>query len=220
MIAPGLKQTVAPAAEPVTLADAKNWLRVDVTDDDSLITSMITEAREYVENHTGLALITQTWLYTLDIFPPLDTSYMLIRQPRAWLPQTRQFLGSGGGVIRLPKPPLQSISSLKYLATDGTLTTLANTEYQIDTSKTPGRLAPAYGKVWPVTRFNPAAVQVTFVAGFGASGSYVPGIFKRAIFMLLANWYENRGDMQGRVMQVQNSVNALLDQGWYGEQIA
>jgi uncharacterized phiE125 gp8 family phage protein len=221
MKAPGLRLDTggAPASEPVTLTEAKAWLRVDVTDDDQLITDLVKDAREYVENHTGMALITQSWLLTLDTFPPLDMSYMLVRQPRAWLPQTRQFQGSGGGVIRLPKPPLQAVNSVKYLATDGTLTTLDPSGYQVDTTTFPGRLAPAYGQVWPVTRFNPAAVTVGFTCGFGSTTDTVPGIFKRAIRLLICNWYENRGDGQTKTYDVENAVNDLLAQGWYGEHV-
>src|SRR5579884_3989819 len=115
MKAPGLQLVKGPQIEPVTRAQAKAWLRIDVDDDDLLIDELIADAREFVEDHCAVALITQQWLYTMDFFPPLDMSYMLIRQPRAWLPQTRQFQGSGGGVIRMPKPPLQSVQSILYL---------------------------------------------------------------------------------------------------------
>jgi len=220
MKAPGLRLTTPPSVEPLTLPEAKSWLRVDVADDDTLITDLIKDAREFVENHTAMALLTQTWLYTMDYFPPLDMSYMLIRQPRAWLPQTRQFQGSGGGVIRLPLPPLQSVVAVRYADPDtGALLTADPSTWQVDTTSFPGRLAPAYGQVWPVTRFQPAAVQVTFTAGWGDTGDAVPGIYKRAVRMLVACWYENRGDNQARVQAVENGVRSLLMQGWYGEQV-
>lgn len=43
--------------EPVTLADAKAWANVDHADDDALITSMITGARQDIENATNLFLV-------------------------------------------------------------------------------------------------------------------------------------------------------------------
>jgi len=39
----------------VTLEEAKNWLRVDFSDDDALITTLINAAEEYLENTTGTA---------------------------------------------------------------------------------------------------------------------------------------------------------------------
>ena len=53
--------TVPPAGEPLTLAEAKPHLRVDLNDDDALITALISAAREQVEFLTGQRLITQTW---------------------------------------------------------------------------------------------------------------------------------------------------------------
>ena len=58
-----------PAVEPVTLADAKAHLKVDTTDDDALITALITAARARAEWHTGRALITQSWTLWLDAWP-------------------------------------------------------------------------------------------------------------------------------------------------------
>src|SRR5688500_5745800 len=65
----GLTQVTPPAIEPMALDDAKKYLRVDTADDDVLIKTLITAAREWVERYTGQALITQTWDYWLDHFP-------------------------------------------------------------------------------------------------------------------------------------------------------
>jgi len=62
------KLVTAPAFEPVSLADAKAQCRVDVADDDALISGLVTAARQYVESETGMALITQTWDVFADEF--------------------------------------------------------------------------------------------------------------------------------------------------------
>lgn len=63
-----LKLITPPASEPVTLQEAKNHLRVDVSDDDSLISTLITVARQKAEEFTRRSLITQTWELSLDGF--------------------------------------------------------------------------------------------------------------------------------------------------------
>ena len=65
----GLVIATAPAAEPISTADAKLHLRVDITDDNDLIDALVKVAREHVEIITRRALITQTWDYYLDDFP-------------------------------------------------------------------------------------------------------------------------------------------------------
>ena len=54
-------QLTPPAAEPLTLAEAKLHLRVDadITDDDSLITALIVTARQQAEHRTGRSLVSQ-----------------------------------------------------------------------------------------------------------------------------------------------------------------
>lgn len=184
----GLVQTVAPASEPVTLAEAKAWLRLEIPDDDDLVAALITAAREYAETVTGRALVSQTWRLTLDAFP-----------------------ADGGGII-LPLPPLQSVSSVVYVDGNGDSQTLATTEYAVDTQRQPGWIVPAYGKIWPVTRGQANAVQITFVAGYGTA-SAVPVAIKTAIKLLLANWYENR-EMVG---QGSPGADALLAAFWAGD---
>jgi len=63
----GLKQTVAPALEPVSLTEAKLHLRIDTTAEDVLISSLIKAARQYCENYQRRAYITQTWELWLDV---------------------------------------------------------------------------------------------------------------------------------------------------------
>ena len=51
------------ALEPISLAQAKNHLRVDGGDEDELISSLITAARMMVEAHTDRALLDQIWIF-------------------------------------------------------------------------------------------------------------------------------------------------------------
>ena len=64
-----LFRTVAPAAEPVTLAEAKAYLRLQHDSEDALLAGLVRAAREEVERATGIALIDQHWRMTLDDWP-------------------------------------------------------------------------------------------------------------------------------------------------------
>ncbi len=179
----GLSQTVAPTIEPVTLAEAKGHLRVDIADDDALITSLITAAREKCEHYTQRQLLQATYLYTY-----LPSYY--------W-----------DGVILLPKPPLVSVGSVKAVDSAGSTTTLtANTDYRVYTAEIPGKIQfiniPSYDE----TRFD--ALQVTFTAGHGTVTSQVPYGIKTAMLWLIDAWYRNREEINA---PVNSSVERLLD---------
>lgn len=50
----------APTTEPITLAEAKNYLKQDFTGDDAIITAMIVTARQYVEEYTQRSYAAKT----------------------------------------------------------------------------------------------------------------------------------------------------------------
>lgn len=157
----------APAAEPVDLATAKAHLRVDIPDDDALITSLIATARQHAEAITRRALITQTWDLVLDAWPDDDR-------------------------IDIPLPPLQSVTSITYKDSAGAAYTVPATDYIVDTVSSPGRVVLGYGKTWPSTALYPAgAITVRFTAGYG-DATAVPEAIKAAIKLLVAHFYENR----------------------------
>lgn len=162
-----LKRTVDPTIEPVTLAEAKSHLRVEIADDDTLIGNLIQAAREYIEDVTGRALITQTWRLSLSAWPSSD-------------------------IIKLPRPPLVS-ATVAYTDSAGTATTWAATNYDVDTESEPGLIRLAYGITWPTATLKPTnPIQITYVAGYGATAASVPEYARQAILMLLAHWHENR----------------------------
>ena len=160
-------QLTPPAAEPLTLAEAKLHLRVDadITDDDSLISALIVTARQQAEHRTGRALVTQQWRYSVDAFP--------------------------ADSLELPMPKLQSVQAVTYLDNNGVRQTLANTEYDVITDELVGSLIPAYGKSWPSCREHPGSVRVDYTCGFGAAAD-VPQSIKAWMLLAVAAWYENR----------------------------
>jgi uncharacterized phiE125 gp8 family phage protein len=135
---------------------------------------LITAARERAELVTQRALLTQTWDLLLDGFPE-------------------------DGYIEIPKPPLVSVTYVKYTDTGGTLRTLtANTDYLVQAPAGPrcarGRVALPFAGIWPVTLDQMGAVVVRFVCG-NASAALVPGLIKAAMLMDLANLYGDREDV-------------------------
>lgn len=175
----------APTAEPVTLAEAKAHLRVDNSDSDTLITALIVAARERAETETRRALITQTWDLYRDAFP----SWELI----------------------VPKPLLQTVTSITYTDSNGVTQTLATDQYLVDSNSEPGRITPAYGLVWPSTRWQTNAVKVRFVAGY-ADAAAVPQSIKSWMLLAIGSMFENReSELTGSISKQLEFVCGLLD---------
>lgn len=178
--------SVAPAGEPLTLAEAKKHLKVEtaMTDDDLMITALIVAARGQAERVTQRQLITATWKAKYDRFP------------RDWRTP-----------LTIPMPPLISVASVKYLDTDGVEQTWASSEYVVDAPAGPyaieGRLYPGWNKEYPETCDRADALTITFDAGYGAAGA-VPQPIKQAMYLMIGHWYENR-----EAVNVGNIVNEL-----------
>ena len=157
-------RTVDPAIEPVTLAEVKEHLRIyDNTDSDVQITALIKQGREYVERVTGRALITQTWEMKLDGF---KTS------------------------LKIPHPPLQSITDVKYQDASDAEQTLAASNYTVDTDSEPARFVQSATGTFPSTYDDLNAVTITYVAGYGATRDTVPEMFKQAIKLYVEKLYD------------------------------
>ena len=161
------KVSVEPTVEPVTSTEAKLHLRVDHSNDDTLITILIKAAREIVEKHTNRSLINQTRIIKLDNFP--------------W-----------GDTLRLTDGPVSSLSSIKYDAADdeNSDTTLSSSLYWTDLDSDIPRVVVKDS--WPSTYDKPNAVRITYIAGYGTSGSNVPQPLKQAMLLILGHLYENR----------------------------
>lgn len=169
----------APAAEPVTATEAKAQCRVTHSSDDTYFTHLIAAARTRCEVATGRALINQTWELRLDEWPYL--SHMPVCDRNA---------------IFITKPPVSSITSVKYLDTDGDEQTMvANTDYVVSLGDPITRIVPAEGTSWPSLQADtPDAIRVRFVTGYGAASTAVPSDLRSGILMLIEHFYRNRGD--------------------------
>lgn len=192
-----LFQHTPPAGEVLDLAAVKAFLRVDATADDALIGALIIAARQRAEGPagiTGRALMTQTWDWSFDLFPVCGTGRL------GTVPLDL--------ALKVPLPPLQSVSSITYVDCDGDLQTLDPSKYAVDIASQPGRISPAYGEVWPVTRRQMNAVSVRFVAGYSNAGA-VPGLIGQAMLLLIGAWYENRDALS---LDVPPAVADLLSQ--------
>jgi uncharacterized phiE125 gp8 family phage protein len=155
--------TVAVAACEFGVSIVKN---APTSAEDTLISSLITTAREHVENVLRRALITQTWEMWLDYFPEGD--------------------------LEIPLPPLASITSIKYYDTANAEATFAAANYFVDTKSNPGRVVLSYGTAWPSVSLRQInGVCITFVAGYGAAAA-IPQAIKQAMLLLIAYWYDQR----------------------------
>ena len=175
----------APAVEPVTLVEVKRQRNVTGTDYDAELTRLIAAARQYVENYTGRALITQTWDLFLDEFPKR---------------------------IEMPFAPLQSVTTLKYTDTAGAQQTLSSALYTVSANAEPGYIVPAYNESWPDIRYEPDAVEVRYIAGSGDASTDMPEDLRNALFLLIGEWHENTEEAQPfNMTQIPYGVKALID---------
>jgi uncharacterized phiE125 gp8 family phage protein len=105
----GLVRISAPAAEPVTLSETKEFLRITHNDDDPRISDMLITARALAEQWLKRSLVTQTWKVT--------------------------FENAISGTVKLPMGPVQSISSVATTTIEGDSTMLAGTAYALSAAK-------------------------------------------------------------------------------------
>ena len=163
------KTSVEPTAEPVTLAELKEQLRIEssTTEDDAFLNSLIVSARQGIEAMLGKVLMSQTVVAKLDEFPE-------------------------DKFIDLPTPPVQSISSITYYDEDNASQTLSSSNYTLNDYIDPQRVELGSDYDWPATYDRWDAITITYVAGF-ASADAVPSSIKAALKMVAAELYESRG---------------------------
>lgn len=176
-----------PSEEPVTLAEAKVHLRLEHDDDDAYVSTLITAARQFVEEYLWRAVLPQTWELTISRFP-------------------------FRGYIELPKGELRSVTSVSYLDSAGVSQPWAAENYEVETTVIPGRLRTIYGGSWPTgVRSTWNAAVIRYVVGW-ENVAAVPAPVKQAILLLVSQMYEHRTpEITGTIVsQVDFAATALL----------
>ena len=195
-----------PAVEPVELFEIKSHLRIDDTSEDEVLVDAICEARQMIEDYLNVAMINQSWRLTLDHWPG--------DRPSTYPPTLSSILSPGDRSVELPRFPLGSVTSVTTYdsASASTAVTVANV-FDVDTYSTPGRLALQSGAVWPTAGRPTNAIDIEYVAGYGATKGAVPPLLRRAVRNVASFLYEHRGDCGSSVSVFQDAGAAsIIDQ--------
>jgi uncharacterized phiE125 gp8 family phage protein len=154
-----------PAVEPLTLDEAKSYLRIDAADEDATVTALIAAARLHVEGLTRRALITQTWRLSLDAWPD-------------------------DGRIPVRPGPLRLLDAARVYDLDNVAHALDTQSFVPDLAASALNVMP-----WSLAQPQRAAagIELDVVCGYGDASSDVPEPLRQAIRLLTAHWYDNRG---------------------------
>jgi uncharacterized phiE125 gp8 family phage protein len=192
-------RVAGPAVEPLTVAEAKLHLRVDISEDDAFIGTLITAAREWVENYLDRTLITTQLILRAAEFPTEE--------------------------LELARPPMVASGTattvvVTYTLADTTTATLSTALYRVDRTSTPGNVAPIINGTWPSDVIEDAnAVAVTYWAGYGPTSASVPATIRHACLMLIGHWYESRSTVLVGVTSkpLEFAVESLLASNNWGQ---
>ncbi|KRA55784.1 head-tail connector protein [Devosia sp. Root635] len=152
-----------PAEEPVSLVEAKAFLKVDDTAEDGLITTLIGAARLHVEGVTARALLAQSWRVVLD----------------GW-PVDRQ--------VKLPVTPFMAVTEITAHDADGAAHDVPLAQFLSEPDRL---LLPADVAGMPGLRER-QGIEIDYVAGFGTEPEDVPADLRQGLLMLIGYWFEHR----------------------------
>ena len=155
----GLIVTTPPTVWPVLLAEAKQHLRVSASDEDAQIGVLIKSAVRHIENTLGRTLAVQSYRLTLDAF---------------------------ADAIELPRGPVASVESVKYIDVNGAEQTIPTSVYTVDVVSRKQWVVLNAGETWPETLDAINVVTVDYTAGD------TPEDLFHAVLFLIGHFYLNR----------------------------
>jgi uncharacterized phiE125 gp8 family phage protein len=182
-------RTVAPTVELITTAEAKAHLRVDNTDEDTLIGNLVSAATAHLDGYSGIlgrALTTQTWKIEAGAFTD---------------------------PLRLPVGDLIAVSSVKYYDLSNAQQTLATSVYGAFSDDGGPYIGLKADQDWPDVYDRRDAIEVIWTAGYGATAASVPQAIKQAALLLVGHWYANREAVSigESVAEIPLAATALLE---------
>lgn len=172
----------AATQKPVTVAELKSHLRVEHDRDDTYIATLLDAAINQVQEYTERQLLTATWTLLLDSFD----------YP-----------------VKIEKPPVASIVSIKYYDEDNTEQTLSTDVYQTEVRTDPAIVELKPDQSWPdITSEREYPIEIEFTAGY-TSADNVPMDIKHAIKLIVGNMYTYRDDPPRKLGMTTASQNLL-----------
>jgi len=191
---PKLKLQSAPVNQVITPTEAKDFLRVDGSSEDSRISLLINAATGRLEEYTGLKFISQTWQVFYDAFPRSSKN-----SGDDWWDGVREGaisdLSSLKPILELPFGTISSFTHFKTYDDADTAYVFSAANYSVDTIGPVGRVALRLGSVWPTTVLRAMnGIEIQAVFGFGANATDVPAAIKQAVLELVSIMFEHRGD--------------------------
>ena len=193
--------------EPLSLASARQYLRVEIVDpdEDALIEDLITAARLRCEQIANSSFVSTGWLLTLDYLPVASGLFW-----DAWETNGRS---CQDGVVELPMPPLLSLGAISYVDQGGITRTLDPSTIVVSPG-TPGRITSAYGRYFPFSRPQIASAQIAYTAGYGPDASFVPKVVAQAIRLLVSLDYNNRLSESTVMQRVEDLLSTVRCPGY------
>lgn len=174
----------------VSLAEAKGRLRVDHSDDDSLIDALILAAQQHIDAPSG-------WLWRAIGLQTLELSL-----DGRYLDPTE--------CVDLPYPPFVHLVSYTYDDLTGSVQTLPADFIEVTVRHGIARIRPADGARWPSAHRSADAVRVRYRAGY-ANPDFDAMPIKQAILLMVGHWYRNPEATTATKMEVlPMGVDALL----------
>lgn len=183
----GLAVKTAASATPVSRTEFKAHASIEIADDDDMIDDIIESATNEVERYLWRQLVTATFTLTLDAFPLDD-------------------------FIDLPRPPLATVTHVKYYDTANVLQTFSTDSWDPDITCEAGRIYVDRSVGWPSTYYRRNAVTIEYTAGYGAATA-VPMAIKTAILMLCSHRYQHREPIAGgfSISEIPMTVQRILE---------
>ena len=196
-----------PLKEPVTVSEAKEWAKIDDDDNNSTIDLLLSAVRWSAEQYMRRALVTQTLMLTLDLSRSLLNDQL---QDGFYEMPISELYGGLSRTIELPMGSIQSITGVNTYALDNSVSAFASSNYFLDTAGK--RLVLNIGCIWPVNLRQRAAVEITYVAGYGDDENSIPPPLKQGMLIHFADAYESRGQGGDSSSFIPERAMALYDQ--------